>query len=70
MNIQGKPYTPSEDTLQDFEIFCDDMNWILNPHLMFEVMTVRTLDCHVVGEETEETERFTLGGEPYYTYDR
>ena len=91
--LTGKPYTPSMYTMQDFDIFCDDL---LHPTLDFlfdeeitvstdngdcpacgerdcdvcvEHMAVRTLDCHVVGEETEETTRLTLGGEEYYTYD-
>jgi len=33
-----------------------------------ERMSVRTLEAVWEGD-VEETERFTLGGEPYYTYD-
>ena len=67
----GKPYVPSQDTYMDYGNFADDARHpILSALQVFdEIMTVRTLDCHVVGGETEETTRLTLGGEEYYTYD-
>ena len=79
--LTGKPYVPSQDTYMDYGNFADDARHpILSALQVFdeimtvstatasgfdEVMTVRT----ATASGLEETERETLGGEKYYTYD-
>ena len=55
------------DTGVDFGTLC---LWCYEEHYPMNVerMSVRTLESVREGN-VEETERFTLGGEPYYTYD-